>query len=170
MSINERVFNNRIAIILIIALIANTIFPAIGHLLVLHFAVIEWLIMNICSPTMIATTIGLILYLYKPRKAVAYYLIAVSILLFTFAIGGFFVPIPFSIAMIQAHISHVLMIITGIYIFYFVYKDETENDTKSLMLKGILPGLIIVLIINFVVFPLFFSANPNIWSKYYRFP
>ncbi|MFX0134253.1 MAG: hypothetical protein ACFFDN_11475, partial [Candidatus Hodarchaeota archaeon] len=156
------------AIILIIALIANIIFPAIGHLFIVHFTVVEWLIINICSPTMIATTIGLIIYLYRPGKTVAYYLITVSILLFTFAIGGFFVPIPFSIGMIQAHIAHILMINTGIYIFYFVYKDETEADTKSLVLKGILPGLVVVLIINFVVFPLFFSANPNIWSKYYR--
>ena len=168
MSVNENIFDKRVAIILTIALIANTIFPAIGHLLIFHFTVVEWLIMNICSPTMIATTIGLLFYIFRPSKTVAYYLIAVSILLFTFAIGGFFVPIPFSIGMIQAHIAHILMIITGIYIFYFVYRDETEDDTISLLLKGILPGLIVVLIINFIIFPLFFRANPNIWSKYYR--
>lgn len=170
MSQTKEIFNKKIGIILVIALVVNTIFPAIGHLLILHFTFLEWLIMNICSPTMVATSIGLIIYIYRPNKTVAYYLIAVSILLFTFAIVGFFVPIPFSIEMIQAQIAHVFMIITGIYIFYFVYKDQTEIDTKSLILKGILPGLIIVLIIILVVFPLFFSANPNIWSKYYKFP
>lgn len=169
MTQNDKTFDKRIAIILIIAMLINSAIPAFTHMVLLHFTIFEWLIMNICAPTMIATSIGLIIYIYKPSRTTAYYLIAVSVLLFRFAIGGFFVPIPFSIQMIQAEIAHIFMIITGIYIIYFIFKDETKDDIKSIILKGILPGIIIMLFISFILFPVFFSANPNIWSKYSGF-
>ncbi|MHA1301432.1 MAG: hypothetical protein ACTSO9_18575 [Candidatus Helarchaeota archaeon] len=164
---NEKVFDKRVAIILIVALLVNSILPFFAHIFIFHFTVLEWLIMNICSPTSISASIALILYIfYNPSKKIAYYLVANTISLFRFAIGGFFLIFGFSIEFIQIHIAHICMIISGFYIFYFVYKDEAD-DAKDLFLKGVLPGIIVMLCLDLILFPIFFTVNPNIWQKYF---
>ena len=163
MSSNETFFDKRITLILVILLIVNAGLSTFAHLFIFHFSVFEWLIMNICAPTSIIASIGLILYVYDQN--VTYFLLVVGVLLFPPAIIGFFIIFAQSFEMFQAQITHIIMIISGIYILYFTYKDEIK-ELKPFLLKGVFPGLIIILMIYLIVFPLFFNANPNIWSKY----
>ena len=161
----DTVFDRRITIILIIILLIGAISAGFAHIYIFHFTFIQWLLVNMCSPSSIATSIGLLIYTFKPRKTVGYFLLSCSDFLFAFSIMGMFIPIAWSLEMIQVQIMHFIMIFTGIYVLYFVYKDVTE-DMRSLLLKGVLPGVIILLMFIFIVYPIFFAANPGIFDKY----
>ncbi|MHA1377848.1 MAG: hypothetical protein ACTSRG_05660 [Candidatus Helarchaeota archaeon] len=162
----DTVFDNRIAIVLILILLIGAILSGFAHIYIYHFTVTQWLLVNMCSPSSIATSIGLLIYIFKPEKAVGYFLVACADFLFAFSIMGIFILITWSTEMIVVQIMHFIMIFTGIYILFFVYKDVTEKHIKPLFLKGILSGLIVFLMLIFIVYPIFFAANPGIFDRY----
>lgn len=156
------VFNIKIGVIFIIALAFNSIFSMTVFLTILQFTIWEWALMNMCAPTSFATIGGMIYYIYR-RKGL-HFLGACTVFLFTFSIVGFF--LGWNLWMLQAQITHIIMIITGIYIWYFILKDG-QISLKSFLLFGVLPGVILVLLMFFVVYPIFFTLNPSIWQKLY---
>ena len=117
-------------------------------LVFLGFGVLEWLMMNICAPTQFLAVIGLL----SGRKIIMN--ISVPMLLF-FGGDGLFM-FGWEGYMIQAQVSHLIMVITALYILYISYKS---GETREILIgAGI--GILIVLIFMLVIFPWYYQ-NPD---------
>ena len=82
----DKIFDKRVAIILIIILLVGSISAGFAHIIIYNFTIIQWLLVNMCSPSSIAISIGLIIYIFKPEKPIGYYLVACCDFLFAFSI------------------------------------------------------------------------------------
>ena len=77
-------------------------------------------------------------------------------LLFRFGTGGLFL-FPWTGEMLMAQISHIVMTITAIFLLITSLKGKETHDQKQAIV-GILIGIGLFLIIDFVVFPVVFSS------------
>ncbi len=120
----------------------------------LRVGVLDWLVLNVCSPSQIVAIAGL---LSKKKEVVG-----VSIpLLLRFGVGGMLL-FSWSGYMLQAQANHILMIITTVYLLYTTIKNEDKKQRQK-MLVGLGIGVLLVLLIDFVVFPWYFAnMSPRI--------
>jgi len=131
---------------LIILILINALWSTFVFLVFLKVPVYYWVFLNICAPTIYLTAAALLL------KNEIFMNAMVPFLIF-FGTGGLFV-FNWSSIMLQAQFTHILMTITAIYIMLL-----SLGSKKKLI--GITIGIIAVLILTLLVFPIVFS-NPEV--------
>jgi len=132
---------------LIILILVNAFWSSFVFLVFLKVPVYYWFFLNICAPTIYLTTAALL----SKNKV---FMNAMVPFLIYFGTGGLFL-FNWSSIMLQAQFTHILMTITAIYIVLL------SLDSKKKMLVGFTVGIIAILILTILVFPIVFS-NPEV--------
>lgn len=132
---------------LVILILVNALWSTFVFLVFLKVPVHYWAFLNICAPTIYLTITALFL------KNKVFMNAMVPFLIF-FGTGGLFV-FNWSSIMLQAQFTHILMTITAIYIVL------SSLDAKKKIFAGFTIGIIAILILTLLVFPIVFS-NPEI--------
>jgi len=132
---------------LIILILVNAFWSTLVFLVFLKIPVYYWVFLNICAPTIYLTIAAL---LFKNKV----FMNAMVPFLIYFGTGGLFL-FNWSSIMLQAQFTHILMTITAIYIVL------SSLDAKKKMLVGFTIGIIAILILTILVFPIVFS-NPEV--------
>jgi len=128
---------------LIILILVNALWSTFVFLVFLKVPVYYWVFLNICAPTIYLTIVALLLENKVFMNAMIPFLIF-------FGTGGLFM-FNWSSIMLQAQLTHILMTITAIYIVL------SSLDAKRKMLVGFAIGIVVVLILTSLVFPIVFS-------------
>ena len=132
---------------LITLILVNALWSTFVFLVFLKVPIYYWIFLNICAPTIYLTIAALLLKNEVFMNAMVPFLIY-------FGTGGLFV-FSWSSIMLQAQFTHILMTITAIYIVL------SSLDDKKKMLVGFTIGIIAILILTLVAFPIVFS-NPDV--------
>lgn len=132
---------------LIILILVNALWSTFVFLVFLKVPFYYWIFLNICAPTIYLTTAALLI------KNKVFMNVMVPFLIY-FGTGGLFV-FSWSSIMLQAQFTHILMTITAIYIVL------SSLDEKKKMLVGLTLGIIAILIVTLLAFPIVFS-NPEV--------
>jgi len=132
---------------LIILILVNALWSTFVFLVFLRVPVYYWVFLNICAPTIYLTIAAL---LFKNKV----FMNAMVPFLIYFGTGGLFV-FNWSSIMLQAQFTHMLMTITAVYIVL------SSLDAKKKILVGFMVGIIVILILTLLVFPIVFS-NPEV--------
>lgn len=144
----NKFLKEKLELIFVILMAINVIWGALVFLGFLGLDLIGWLILNVCSPSEIVAIIGLL----SKKKTISN--ISVPMLLM-FGGGGLFL-FSWSGYMIQAQLNHILMVLVSIYILWTSYKVKAFKK----MLAGIVIGGIVVALIEFLIFPVYFTNAP----------
>lgn len=155
----KNVQGRRIELLLVALMGINVFWGALVFMGFLGLDVFGWLIMNICSPSEMVAIIGI---LTKKRLISS---ISVPLLLRFGGLGLFI--FSWSGFMLQGQLNHILMVLTSIYILWASYKARAWKD----LFIGIAIGVTVVVLVDFLVFPLYFAnAPPKVKEllKYYK--
>jgi len=132
---------------LIVLILVNALWSTFVFLVFLRVPVYCWVFLNICAPTIYLTIAAL---LFKNKV----FMNAMVPFLMYFGTGGLFL-FNWSSIMLQAQFTHILMTITAIYIVL------SSLDDKKKMIVGFTIGIVAILILTILVFPIVFS-NPEV--------
>ena len=132
---------------LIVLILVNALWSTFVFLVFLKVPVYYWVFLNICAPTIYLTIAAL---LFKNKV----FMNAMVPFLIYFGTGGLFL-FNWSSIMLQAQFTHILMTITAIYIVL------SSLDDKKKMVVGFTIGIVAILILTILVFPIVFS-NPEV--------
>jgi len=132
---------------LIVLILVNALWSTFVFLVFLRVPVYYWVFLNICAPTIYLTIAAL---LFKNKV----FMNAMVPFLMYFGTGGLFL-FNWSSIMLQAQFTHILMTITAIYIVL------SSLDDKKKMIVGFTIGIVAILILTILVFPIVFS-NPEV--------
>jgi len=132
---------------LIVLILVNALWSTFVFLVFLRVPVYYWVFLNICAPTIYLTIAALLL------KNKVFMSATVPFLTY-FGTGGLFL-FNWSSIMLQAQFTHILMTVTAIYIVL------SSLDAKKKMLIGFTIGIVAILILTLLVFPIVFS-NPEV--------
>lgn len=125
---------------LVIFILVNALWSTFVFLVFLKVPVYHWVFLNICAPIIYLTIAALLLKNEFLMNAMVPFLIY-------FGTGGLFV-FGWAPVMLQAQFTRILMTITAIYIVL------STLHAKKKILEGFIWGIIAVLILTFLVFPI----------------
>ena len=154
--------NKNERIILIILLVGNLLSALNSTFAFLVFKAVPfhlWLVFNICAPVIYVTTAAMLFEL-KGKRFISWQ-IAMVVFLFRFGTGGMF-TFPWSGYMLASQFGHILMTILAGFIIYIIYKTE-DDEKKKKVIGGFIIGLVVVLLLDLVLFPVIFS-DPQVMS------
>ncbi len=140
---------------LLCILVGNLVFAlwsTLVFLVFLHVPVHLWLLLNICAPTQYITIVAMVFEL-KNKRYLSWQ-IAMACFLFRFGTGGMFV-FPWDGYMLTSQFSHIFMTLLALFIIYIAVVSEDPLKKKKTLL-GLIIGIIIILMIDLVVFPIGF--------------
>jgi len=130
----EKIMENKIAIILAILLLLITIFSTVFYFGRLKVSFIEWLFFNPCAISNIVFLIGLATSLFTGNKTLIY--IAILPMLFFGTLGMFF--LPWNGMNIIPQIGHIIMTLNIAWSIYGIYKLQNYQSATTGLFAGII--------------------------------
>ena len=139
-SLREVLESRKLFWALVILILLNALWSTLVSLIFLKVPVYYWFFLNICAPIIYLTVVALLLKNEFFMNAMVPFLIY-------FGTGGLLI-FGWSPVMLQAQFTCILMTITAIYIVL------SSLHAKRKMLEGFIWGIIAVLILTLLVFPI----------------